>query len=290
MRHIIPISGKDSLATAFVQTQRAPSLAYEFIYNDVEAELPETYAWLDKVEATTGWSIHRIGSNLEKTIVARNGFLPSGRQRYCTREGKIDPMHKYLNGDACTIYYGLRADENRTGYVPVANGNITPAYPLVQMGIGIDGVYRVLDSHGIAPPSFFWPRLYNAVKRRLDAVLPDWENQLTRMERDVLFSGRTRANCYFCFFQRQYEYIWLMETHPDLWERAKAFENVGSNYTWRDGYALADLETPGRATAIFDRRVLWVCGQIAKKCQLNLFDEDADNEIAGTSCGLLCGK
>ena len=35
MRHLILISGKDSLACAIVQTERAPSLPYEFVFNDV---------------------------------------------------------------------------------------------------------------------------------------------------------------------------------------------------------------------------------------------------------------
>lgn len=290
MRHIILISGKDSLATALVQTKRKPELEYEFVFNDVEVELPETYEWIAEVERKTGWSIHRIGSDLTAKIHSYGGFLPSGRVRYCTREGKIDPMKKYLNGDQCTIYYGLRADENRTGYVPVAGDNIHPSYPLVEEGIGLNGVYDLLDKHDLMPPTFFWPRLHAEVKRRCDPILPDWESKLTRSEHNVLFAGRTRANCYFCFFQRQYEYIWLMETHPELWEQAKAFENVGSNYTWRDGYALVDLEEPERAEKIFNSRVNWVCGQIAKRLQSSLFEEEADNEIQGTSCGLLCGK
>lgn len=290
MRHIIPISGKDSLATALVQTQRVPELEYEFIFNDVECELPETYAWLETVEVKTGIVLVRVGRDLKKSIVRRNGFLPSSRARYCTRECKIDPMKQYIGKDAAVIYYGLRADENRVGYVPVANDKITPCYPLREAGIGIDGVYALLDRWELEPPSFFWPRLHQAVTQRLESVLPEWGAKITRSERRTLFAGRTRANCSFCFFQRQYEYIWLMETHPDLWEEAKSFENVGSEYTWRQGYALADLEAPERAAKIFESRVLWVCGQIAKKAQMNLFDEEPDNEIAGTSCGLLCGK
>ena len=64
MRHIIPISGKDSLATALVQTTRYPNLPYEFLFNDVGCELPETYAWLDAVERKTGWKINRVGKCL----------------------------------------------------------------------------------------------------------------------------------------------------------------------------------------------------------------------------------
>jgi hypothetical protein len=42
MRHIILISGKDSLATALVQIQRSPDLPYELVHNEVKWDLPET--------------------------------------------------------------------------------------------------------------------------------------------------------------------------------------------------------------------------------------------------------
>lgn len=68
MRHIIPISGKDSLATAIVQTTMHPELCYEYIYNDTYAELPETYDWLNSVEKKMGFSIQRIGKSLKDVI------------------------------------------------------------------------------------------------------------------------------------------------------------------------------------------------------------------------------
>lgn len=54
MRYIIPISGKDSLATAIFQTTYQPNLPYEFIFNDTGSELPEVYKWLDNIEKSTG--------------------------------------------------------------------------------------------------------------------------------------------------------------------------------------------------------------------------------------------
>jgi hypothetical protein len=192
--------------------------------------------------------------------------------------------------EPCIVYYGLRADETRTGYVPLSGSMITPKYPLIEQGIDLAGVYAILDRYDLAPPNFFWPALYAAVKERLDVVLPNWEEQLTRMERDVLFAGRTRGNCYFCFWQRAYEWVWLRDVHYNLFQRAQAFEGVGSDYSWRSDWPLSALDDETKRNDILMRRVKWVCGQVAKKCQLNLFDEETDNEIAGTSCGLLCGK
>ena len=116
MRHIILISGKDSLAAALVQTARDDSLPYEYIFNDVGAELPETYEWIEKVKRKTGWPIKTIGRSLQARIRSYGGFLPGVKQRYCTKETKIEPTEELIGGDECTVYYGLRADVGR--YIP----------------------------------------------------------------------------------------------------------------------------------------------------------------------------
>lgn len=313
MRHIIPISGKDSLATALLQTSFEPDLPYEFMFNDVKAELPETYEWIAEVERKTGWQIHRVGSDLPAKIRLYSGFLPGPRSRYCTREAKIKPMLEWLGGatakdqlatvaiaatlksgdamesalpDEAIIYYGLRADEKRTGFVPVGGQRITPKYPLQDAGIDLRGVYAILDAQQLTPPTFFWPRLHEAVCQRL-RDWAGWEDKLNRMERDILFAGRSRGNCSFCFFQRQYEWVWLHEIHPDLFEEACAYENVGSDYKWRPDYSLPELIA--RREIVFENRVSEVCKTISRRLQLSLFEVE-ENEIALTSCGLLCGK
>ena len=288
MRHLIPISGKDSLCTALVQSANEPELPYEFFYNDTGCELPETYEWLDRVESETGWDIKRIGSPLESKIKDRNGFLPGIRTRYCTRESKIQPVEQWLSGQHATIYYGLRYDEpDRKGYVPIASSKILPRYPLRDRKIGLSAVYGILQYKKLLPPSFFWPRLFESVSDRL-AEFDGWEQRLEQWERDRLFSGRSRPNCYFCFFQRKSEYLWLLETHPELFERAARFEK--SEYTWQSDFRLSDFATDkGHQQRVFSRKVDDVCRVISQRFQLNLFD-DFDTEISQTSCGLLCGK
>ena len=95
-RHIIPISGKDSLATAIVQMAMEPNLHYEFVFNQTGSELPETFPWLSKVEETLGIHIHRIGADLEGIIASYNYFLPSATARYCTRQSKIEPFEDWI--------------------------------------------------------------------------------------------------------------------------------------------------------------------------------------------------
>lgn len=285
MRHIIPISGKDSLATALFQSTFAPENQYEFFYNDNGCELPETYAWLESVEEKTGWSIHRIGSNLME-IIDGYDFLPSHKKRYCTRMSKIHPMEKWIGQDDATVYYGIRADENRDGYVATKR-NITAQTPLKTHGIGLDGVWSIVSAQNLLPPAFEWQALRDAVGNIIDisdlSFLKPWEAH-------ILFSGRTRPNCYFCFYQRQYEYMWLHDTHPDLFEAAarKEEDRGGDGYTWREGYTLRELVS--RRDEIIEKRAKQAADIIFRRQQGNLFTDFGETEIVAVSCGVLCGK
>ena len=50
------------------------------------------------------------------------------------------------------------------------------------------------------------------------------------------YKWRSRSGCYFCFFQRQSEWLGLKRHHPKLFAKAKAFENMErKKYDWKDG-------------------------------------------------------
>ena len=61
IRHIIPISGKDSLATALTQIAKEPNIDYEFMFNPTGEELPEVFVWIEKVEKYLGKPIIQVG-------------------------------------------------------------------------------------------------------------------------------------------------------------------------------------------------------------------------------------
>jgi len=287
MRHVIPISGKDSLATALVQTAREPSLDYEYMFNDVQTELPETYQWLRDVEEAQGWTIHRIGKDL-RSVIGQEGMLPSPTVRFCTRKSKIEPMEAWFDqqDEPVTIYYGLRADEDRQGYVPVEGREVK--YPLQEIGIDRDGVYRIVDAQDLRPPSFWWESMYQRVRSKIGG---GWQEAFRRWQMEELFAGRTRSNCYFCFYQRQYEYVWLHEQHPTLFRQACWMERGtgGDGYTWRD-YPMDRIQKPAFREKVKERRAKNICQHIRQATQHDLFTESGDNPISTTSCGLLCGK
>jgi hypothetical protein len=297
MRHIIPISGKDSLATALVQIKRQPDLPYELMFNPTGAETPEVDAWLTRAETHLGIPIQRVGANLEN-IIDEQGILPSMQARFCTRLAKIYPMEDWIGNTDATVYYGIRADEKRTGYINTKKPNIIPAYPLVEEGIGLDAVWQLLNSIDLLPPRYFWASLYDEVVLvlRSQAHLIDRLNPVAKQQ---LFSWRTRMNCSFCFFQRAYEWVGLLEHHPDLfWHAVEMEETIGGDgYTWRYKQPLRELAE--KADAIRLRRAKRVAKVILKlfaPVQLSLFDLDDDDDqdtpdlLQSVSCGLFCGK
>lgn len=288
MRHIIPISGKDSLATALVQISKEPDLPYELVFNPTGAEIPGVTDWINRVAEYLQRPITFVGEDLFEIIEDYNYFLPSRRARYCTRQSKIEPFEKWIGNDECMVYYGIRADENRQGYTN-PTGRITPVLPLVLAGMGITEVYKIISEHGLKPPTFFWQPVFDAVNRVVDVS----QTNLTEWQIDVLFAGRTRANCYFCFNQRKYEWVWLLDTHPDLFWKAESMEHLGGekSYYWGADSLKSISEN---ADKIRKKRIDAIIKTLrsAQHGVINFPDNEVDfiDTLSITSCGLFCGK
>jgi hypothetical protein len=296
-RHVIPISGKDSLCTALVQTTLHPEHDYTFMFSDVGMELPETYEWLDNIETALGIEIVRVGRSVREMIELWD-FIPSRQRRYCTAKGKIKPAEDYLAATAeapVTVYYGLRADEGeRAG--PITGPHTTAAFPLRRLGFGLRDVWKHLgresERRGIdlLPPDYAWPALIEAVGSILG---PDFSD-LEPWQRRHLFAGRSRSNCFNCFFQRLYEWIWLLDTHPDHYDESQRLEQeTGATrqaaFTWNSRWPLDQLRA--RRDELLAKRARVVASRIAEIRQGRMFAaDDSDPMLAGVSCGLLCGK
>lgn len=293
MRHIIPISGKDSLATALVQKELNPKLNYEYIFNTTGFELPEVLAWIDKVEIFLGQDIIKIGANLKEIIsIKYNFYLPSQNSRYCTKEAKITPFLEWLGKQDAIVYYGIRADENRIGFNNKHNQNIKPKYPLVEFGFGINQVYQIINHANLKPPIFFWEEMYFLVKNKIGF---DPKLILNEYQFDMIFSWRSRANCYLCFNQRYYEWVGLLEHYPELFWESEEYEHKGSNgiFTWNSNQKSLKQIFDERVN-IKNKRALEITKMILKAQQLKIFEltneDDFFDILSIKSCGLFCGK
>lgn len=222
-RHILLISGgKDSTALAIYMRDRYPEIDMEYLFTDTQKELPETYDFLNRLEAYLEKPIVRIATDegergFDHWLRMYRGYLPSPNMRWCTRKLKIEPFEEYVGDDEAYLYVAIRADENRKGFIST-KPNLTPVYPFIEDGITKEDVVRILAESGVG--------------------LPDY------------YRWRSRSGCYFCFFQRKIEWVGLLENHPDLFEKSMEYEKPAEGFTWIESESLADLRRPERIEQI----------------------------------------
>lgn len=217
-RHVLGLSGgKDSAALAIHLRNKVPEMEYFFC--DTGKELPETYEFLQRLEVALGKSIVRLNADrdFDHWLFVYQGALPSPQMRWCTRMLKLKPFEAWIGDDPAVTYIGIRADENRDGYIS-HKPNITARFPFKEDGLVKEDIIRILDDAGVGLPEYY--------------------------------SWRTRSGCYFCFFQRKIEWVKLAEKHPDLFDKAVEYEDKlnyeatamqGRTYTWTQGESLRDL-------------------------------------------------
>lgn len=223
MRHVLGVSGgKDSAALAIHMRDKIPEM--EYFFSDTGAELPETYDYIERLEAYLGKPIIRLSAerDFDHFFKVYNYFLPSPKARWCTRELKLKPFERFVGDDPVISYIGIRADEERDGYIST-KPNIKPVYPFKEAGLVKADIFRILEESGVGVPDYY-----------------KW---------------RSRSGCYFCFFQRKEEWIGLYENHPSFFEKAKRYEKhdkeTGNRYTWSQGESLDELIA--RSAEIKDR-------------------------------------
>ena len=206
-RHVLGISGgKDSAALAIYIKDKYPELSekIEYFFTDTGSELKEIYDFLDRLESYLDKDIARLSSGkpFDHWLKVHNDFLPSAKQRWCTRVMKIKPFEEFIGDDSVISYVGIRADENRDGYMS-SKETVKAVFPFMDDGIIRKDVFDILERSVGVPEYYKW---------------------------------RSRSGCYFCFFQRQGEWLGLKRNHPELFEKAKSYEKgIGEGYTSESG-------------------------------------------------------
>lgn len=190
MRHIVGLSGgKDSTALALRLRETEPR-DYEYICTPTGAELPEMIDWWKRLEEILGKPLIRI-THKDRTLddlIQIYGALPNNRQRWCTRQLKIEPTIAWCVRNAPVILYvGLRADEDeREG---IYGDLVTSDFPFRRWGWGINEVWSFLESKSLA------------------SCIP------------------VRTDCYDCYDQKIREWWALWKYQPVLFEKACQHED-----------------------------------------------------------------
>jgi 3'-phosphoadenosine 5'-phosphosulfate sulfotransferase (PAPS reductase)/FAD synthetase len=204
---------------------RVPNM--EYIFCDTDKELKETYEYLNRVEAFLGKKIVRLNAEagFDHWLEVFGGYLPSPKMRWCTKLLKLRPFEEYVGDGQVISYVGLRADEDRVGYIST-KPNINAVFPFKDDGIDYTGVMKILEDSGIGMPPYL-----------------NW--------------GRTHSGCFFCFFQRPIEWVRLLENHPEQFEEAMKYEKFGADtgktFTWIQRMPLSELRKPENVKAIKQR-------------------------------------
>jgi 3'-phosphoadenosine 5'-phosphosulfate sulfotransferase (PAPS reductase)/FAD synthetase len=228
VRHILCLSGgKDSTALAIHLRRTRPHLPLEYVFTDTLKELQETYDYLNRLEALLNIKIIRLNAKagFDHWLTVFGGLLPSPQMRWCTNMLKLKPFEEYVGEQQVMSYVGIRADENRSGYIST-KPNIIPTFPFKEDGIDYAGVMRILNESGLGlPPYLKW--------------------------------GRSHSGCFFCFFQQPMEWVRLLENHPEQFEEAMKYEKIsddpGKTFTWIQGMPLSVLRQPENIAGIKKR-------------------------------------
>lgn len=189
--NVVALSGgKDSTAMALRLRETEPGIEAVYLITPTGDELPEMIAHWNRLAVLLGQSLEVVTRHTLRGLIESYGALPNWRQRWCTRQIKIEPCIAWLvrrqldDPRPHHLCVGLRADEEeRRG---MYSDLITPRYPLRQWGWGLVEVKSYLKSKGVKIP--------------------------------------TRTDCARCYGQRLVEWWDLWRLYPDIYADAERQE------------------------------------------------------------------
>ena len=177
--------GKDS--TALVLRLAELGEDFECLFTPTGDELPELQVHMAEVLQKIQKPLVTPPNKSLLHWITKHQALPNWRQRWCTRQIKIEPCIDYLVAHpGSTLCVGLRADEElREGlYGPWA----TYRYPLREWGWGLKEVREYCAAQGVTIPA--------------------------------------RTDCALCYGQRLSEWYRLWQQHPDRYAKGELLEKM----------------------------------------------------------------
>lgn len=193
MKQIVAFSGGND-STAMVLRMAELGEDFECLFTPAGNEPEALFAHADAVATLIERPMVRPANLSLMFWIEKHGALPNWRQRWCTRQIKIEPTIAYLMQLPERPIYciGFRADEEvREG---LYGDYATYRYPLQEWGWTLADVLRYLDERGVHPPK--------------------------------------RTNCKLCYDQQLNEWWELWKTDPDEYANGELLE-ARHGYTFR---------------------------------------------------------
>lgn len=193
MKTIVAFSGgNDSTAMALRMAELGED--FECLFTPAHNEPADLFAHVKAIGDLIQRPIVQPPNVSLMTLIVKNQALPNWRQRWCTRQAKIEPTIAYLMRLPERPIYcvGFRADEDvREGlYGDYAEYR----YPLREWGWHLQDVLGYLDQRGVHPPK--------------------------------------RTNCMLCYDQQLGEWWELWKTNPEEWAKGELLE-AKTGHTFR---------------------------------------------------------
>ena len=170
------------------------------VFADTGGETPDTYESVNiaqeyLIEHKVPFTVVKARRGNEGLYAAalRRRVIPSVQWRWCTRDFKVNPIHRY--------YRGLRSHVNQ--YV----------------GIAFDEIHRMRDSR-----VEYISNLYPLVDKRL--TRQDCIDLIVQAGLPV----PEKSGCYFCPFNSTERWRWILERYPDLFKKAIELEERSKHF------------------------------------------------------------
>jgi len=191
MQYIAFSGGKDSTALMLRMAEQGET--FEALFTPTGNELPDLLEHVERIVERVGVVLHRPPNPSLRDLISKYNALPNWRQRWCTRQIKIEPCIEFLKDrPGSVLCVGLRADEEeRQG---LYGEWAMYRYPLREWGWDIVRVWEYLRERGIRVPP--------------------------------------RTDCALCYGQRLSEWWMLWDKHPQEFARGEELE-AATGHTFR---------------------------------------------------------
>ena len=198
--HVLSFGGGVNTIALMVMLVRDGAPLDAAVFADTGGEVPETYESVETArEYLDKYGIPMVivkarprQTDLYETALRRR-VIPSVQWRWCTRDFKVNPIHKFYSqlGVHVYQYMGIAFDEIHRMKDSKEN-HITNLYPLIDNRITRQGCIDVITEAGLPVPE--------------------------------------KSGCYFCPFNSTDRWRYLLDRHPFLFEKAIALEENSKHF------------------------------------------------------------
>lgn len=158
-RYVLSYGGGVNSTALLIYLIKNKMPVHEVVFADTGNELPETYEYIEYF--TDYISKHGLSLKIVKNRKGESLFdrcfrrkvIPSEVWRWCTRDFKIKPIHKFykLLGGHIYQYIAIDYDEIRR-MKDSKEPNITNLYPLIDAKIGRAECVKIIEAEGLKVP------------------------------------------------------------------------------------------------------------------------------------------